>query len=154
MDLTYGHCRRSMFSCWDQFCSPPLGQLVGVCSQALGCHPPLVLQKIIQLYIYKNYNIDSNGSNIFGTMEICSRQGQFEPLMVNHSVRSVVGKWGYFRSAFSSFYWIIVCCVYSLESPQWGYMYHNIQFYGELEKKKSQNYHLLLHSNNSFDSSS
>ena len=29
-----------------------------------------------------------NGSNIFGTMEICSRHGWFEPLRVNHSARS------------------------------------------------------------------
>ena len=28
-----------------------------------------------------------NGSNIFKTMEICSRYGQFEPLRVNHDVR-------------------------------------------------------------------
>ena len=29
-----------------------------------------------------------NGSNIFGTMEICSRHGQFEPLWVNHAAKS------------------------------------------------------------------
>ena len=29
-----------------------------------------------------------NGSNIFGTMEICSRYGLFEPLRFNHGTRS------------------------------------------------------------------
>ena len=29
-----------------------------------------------------------NGSNIFGTIENCSRLGQFEPLRVNHGARS------------------------------------------------------------------
>ena len=29
-----------------------------------------------------------NGSDIFGTMEVCSRHGEFEPLRVNHGARS------------------------------------------------------------------
>ena len=29
-----------------------------------------------------------NGSNTFGTMKICSRQGEFELMNVNHSARS------------------------------------------------------------------
>ena len=33
-----------------------------------------------------------NGSKIFGTMEICSRYGQFEPLRVNQCAMSG-GKW-------------------------------------------------------------
>ena len=35
-------------------------------------------------YTQSNYN----SSNIFGTMEICSRHGYFEPLMVNLTARS------------------------------------------------------------------
>ena len=29
-----------------------------------------------------------NGSNTFGTMKVCSRQGKFELMSVNHSARS------------------------------------------------------------------
>ena len=36
------------------------------------------------LNIQKNFN----GSNTFGTMKICSRQGKFELMSVNHSARS------------------------------------------------------------------
>ena len=35
------------------------------------------------------HNVQSNlsGSNIFGTMETCLRQGQFDPLRVNYGSR-------------------------------------------------------------------
>ena len=38
---------------------------------------------ISQRYVQSNLN----GSNTFGTMTICSRQGLFELMSVNHSVR-------------------------------------------------------------------
>ena len=40
----------------------------------------MIVQKM-----YRQSNL--NGSTIFGTFEICSRHGKFEPLRVNHSVR-------------------------------------------------------------------
>ena len=46
-----------------------------------------------------NIQLNFNGSNIFRTLEICSRNGQFEPLSVNHSTRSD-GKWGNLRLSF------------------------------------------------------
>ena len=36
----------------------------------------------------KKIQSNFNGSNTFGTMKICSRQGQFELLSVNHSTRT------------------------------------------------------------------
>ena len=36
--------------------------------------------------MYIRYNL--NGSNTFGTMKICSRQGKFELMSVNHNVKS------------------------------------------------------------------
>ena len=65
-------------------------------------------------YIQSNLN----GSNIFWTMKICSRYGEFEPLRANYTARSV-GKLRHFRDGFSIYYKIMVCWVYSLESPQW-----------------------------------
>ena len=47
-----------------------------------------------------------NGSNTFGTMQVSSRQGKFEPMRVDYSARS-----GGF------FFDMTVCCVFSLESP-------------------------------------
>ena len=38
----------------------------------------------LQNFVPKNFN----GSNIFGTMKICSTQGYFELMGVNHSGRS------------------------------------------------------------------
>ena len=38
--------------------------------------------------IWEEIQSNFNGSNIFGTMEICSRYGYFEPLRVNHGTRS------------------------------------------------------------------
>ena len=57
-----------------------------------------------------------NGSNTFGTMKICSRQGEFEPLRVYYKDRSG----GINRDIFSIFFNMKVCCVYALESPQRG----------------------------------
>ena len=45
----------------------------------------------ITLYFDKSHfckQWNSSGSNSFGTMEICSRQGKFELMSVNHSARS------------------------------------------------------------------
>ena len=42
-----------------------------------------------------------NGSKFFGTMEINSRYGYFEPVRGNHSSRSV-GKWGNLGMTFQS----------------------------------------------------
>ena len=40
------------------------------------------------IFIHSVVQSDFNGSNIFGTMENCSRHEQFEPLRVNHGARS------------------------------------------------------------------
>ena len=57
-----------------------------------------------------NSRIQSNfkGSNTVGTMKICSRQGQFELMSVNHSARTrdIIGL------VFSSFPYMKVCCVF------------------------------------------
>ena len=42
------------------------------------------IERASPLQLLSNFN----GSNIYGTMEICSRHGKFEPLRVNHSARS------------------------------------------------------------------
>ena len=57
-----------------------------------------------------------NRSITFGTTKICSRQGWFELMGVNHSVRSggIIGV--YFR-----FFNTKVCCVFSLEPPHRGH---------------------------------
>ena len=75
----------------------------------------LCAQKWTEVHIQLNFN----GSNIFKSLEICSRNGKFEPLTVNHRA-NLRGKWGQFRDAFSNFYKIMVCWAYSLESLQWG----------------------------------
>ena len=64
------------------------------------------------LIIQSNFN----GSNTFGTMKICPRQGEFEPLRVYHRTRSG----GINKYIFSIFVNMRVYCVYSLESPQGG----------------------------------
>ena len=51
-----------------------------------------------------------NGSNTFGTIKICSKQGRFELISVNHSARS--------GGIFSIFLNMRVFCVFSLESHQ------------------------------------
>ena len=48
-------------------------------------------------------------------MKICSRQGLFELMNVNHSARSGGILWTSFR-----FFNKMVCCVFSLESPHRG----------------------------------
>ena len=66
----------------------------------------------------KKYIIQSNfsGSNTCGTMKICSRQWEFEPLRVYLINRSV----GINRDIFLIFFNMKVYCVYALESPQRG----------------------------------
>ena len=54
-----------------------------------------------------------NGSNTFGTMKICSRQGEFEPLRLYYRDRSR----GINRDIFSIFFNMKAYCVYALESP-------------------------------------
>ena len=66
---------------------------------------------LIRWHIQLNFN----GSNTFGTMNIGSRQGYFEPMMVDNSTRSG----GIIRMSLI-FYSMKVCCVFSLESPHWG----------------------------------
>ena len=62
--------------------------------------------------------IQSNfsGSNTFGTMKISSRQGYFEPMRVEYSVR----QGGLIGISFFIFFNMKVCCVFSLESPHRG----------------------------------
>ena len=40
------------------------------------------------MYVLIEIQSNFNGSNTFGTMKICSRQGQFELVSVNHSTRT------------------------------------------------------------------
>ena len=77
-----------------------------------------------------NRNIQSNfnGSNTFGTMKICSRQGEFEPLRIFYRARSG----GINRDIFSIFPNMKVYCVFSLESPQRG----DSNEYTQYKKKK------------------
>ena len=82
---------------------------------------------------------NSNGSNTFGTMKICSRQGEFEPLRVYYRARSG----GINRNIFSIFFNMKVYCVYSLESPERGdsnkYTQYSIsQYKKEIHPKLSQ----------------
>ena len=63
----------------------------------------------VNVYLQSNFN----GSNIFGTMKIISRQGYFKPVRVDNSAMSR----GLIRISLI-FYNMKVCCVYSLESPQ------------------------------------
>ena len=57
-----------------------------------------------------------NSSNIFGTMKMCSRQGQFELMSIDHSTRSG----GIIGISFRFFFNMTVCCVSTLESPHRG----------------------------------
>ena len=54
-----------------------------------------------------------NGSNTFGTMKRCWRQGLFEPMGVNRSAR--IG--GIIRIFFQFYFNKKVCCVFSLDLP-------------------------------------
>ena len=62
--------------------------------QACSDDDPRVTVDVLQQVHTKCWNIiisiqsNLNGSNIFGTLENCSRHGKFEPLRVNHGVRS------------------------------------------------------------------
>ena len=56
-----------------------------------------------------------SGSNTSGTMKICSRQRKFEPMRVNHSIRSG----GIFGIFFSILFNMKVCCVL-YKSPHRG----------------------------------
>ena len=69
------------------------------------------------LCVYCIVAIQSNfdGSKTFGTMKICSRQGEFELMSVNHSARPG-GILGIF---FLIFFRMMVCCVCSLESHRY-----------------------------------
>ena len=60
----------------------------GICT----CIKSLKLRNMDLTYIQSNFN----GSNIFGTMKISSRQGLFELMSVNHSARSGGILWLYF----------------------------------------------------------
>ena len=60
-------------------------------------------------FAFKTQNF--SGSNSFGTMEICSRQGKFELMSVNHSARSGCIM-GYLLYSFN----MKVYCVFSSES--------------------------------------
>ena len=63
-----------------------------------------------------------SGSSIFRTMEICSGYGQFKPLKVNHSARlGHIGDW--YMDVISIFYEIMVCWVYTFESPLMSTLY-------------------------------
>ena len=79
-----------------------------------------------------------NGSNTFGTMKICSRQGQFELKSVYQSARSG----GIIGIFFSIFFNMKVCCVFSLESPYQGdsneYTQHTIIKMKKKKKKKKK----------------
>ena len=78
-----------------------------------------------------------NGSNTFGTMKICSRQGEFEPLRVYYRARSG----GINRDIFSMFLNMKVYCVFSLESPQRGDSNEYTQYtFSQYEKKNILNY--------------
>ena len=80
------------------------------------------------------HSIQSNfdGSNTFGSMKICSRQGEFEPLRVYYRARSG----GINRDIFSIFPIMKVYCVFSLESPQRGDSNEYTQYTSsEYEKK-------------------
>ena len=64
----------------------------------------------LDLEIQSNFN----GSNTFGTMKTCSRQGWFRPLRVYYRARSG----GNNKDIFSIFFTMKVYCVFSLESPR------------------------------------
>ena len=51
-------------------------------------HPPVEVagEAVYQIFSYVQSNLD--GSNLFGTMKICSRDGWFEPLRVNYGANS------------------------------------------------------------------
>ena len=65
--------------------------------------------------VIPNIQSNFNGSNTFGTIKICSRQGKFKPMMVDNSARS-----GGIIKIFLIFYNMKVYCAFSLESPHWG----------------------------------
>ena len=65
-----------------------------------------------------------NGANTFRTMKLCSRQGEFELMSVNHSARSG----GIMVIIFSIFFNMKVCCVFSVESPHRGDSNGNTQY--------------------------
>ena len=93
----------------------------------LSFFPRDVLDEILD--IQSNFN----GSNTFGTMNFCSRQGEFEPLRVYYRARSG----GINRDIFLIFFNMKVYCVYSLESPQ---RVHTIYTIYQYKKKFILNY--------------
>ena len=83
-------------------------------------------------YIQSNFD----GSNTFGTMQLSSRQGQFEPIRVDHSARS-----GDLIRVSLIFYNMKVYCVLSLESPRWGDSNEHTQYtIFNMKKKSNLNY--------------
>ena len=54
-----------------------------------------------------------NGSNSFGTMMMCLRQGKFDLMCVN-----IAPGQRHNRDIFSIFFDTKICCVFSLESPR------------------------------------
>ena len=78
----------------------------------LSCLLCVIFVFFLILYIQSNFN----GSNTFGTMKRCSRQGQVELMSVNHSARTRRHNGGISLS-FSN---MKVCCVFPLESPRRG----------------------------------
>ena len=63
-------------------------------------------------YAVKSIPSNFNGSNIFATTKICSRQEKFKLMDVYHSTNSE----GIIGIFFSIFFNMKVCCVFSLES--------------------------------------
>ena len=69
-----------------------------------------------QLLSFHQLQLNFNGSNTFGTMKMCSRQGWFEPLRVYYRTKSG----GITGICFPIFFNMKVYYVFSLESPQRG----------------------------------
>ena len=71
-----------------------------------------------------------NGSNTFETMKICSRQGKFELMSVNHSARS-----GGIIVIFVLFFNMKVCCI---EAILMNYITYRYQYKKENHPKLFQ----------------
>ena len=69
----------------------------------------LRLGGLLRIFFLMKIQSNFNGLNTFGTMKICSRQGEFEPLRVYYRARSG----GINRDIFSMFLNMKVYCVFS-----------------------------------------